>query len=105
MKVKLHGKKKMKIVVRFIQWHIYNMYVRNGFFFHSSEISAVRHAYVTRSSLKRPIHVTRDIAVGQEFRCGLSSFVAEMKSHKDTTGAPNENIVQNHLNIALLNVF
>ena len=67
-------KKKIKIVVRFIQWHIYNKQVRNGFFFHRSEISAVRHAYVTQSSLKRPIHVTRDLVVGQESRCGLSKF-------------------------------
>ena len=44
------------------------------FFFHDSEISAVRHVYVTQSSLKRPIHVTRDMAVAQEFRCGLSKF-------------------------------
>ena len=44
------------------------------FFFHRSEISAVRHAYVTQSSLKRPIHVTRNLVVGQEFRCGLSKF-------------------------------
>ena len=36
------------------------------FFFHNSEISAVRHVYVTQSSLKRPIHVTRDMAVAQE---------------------------------------
>ena len=44
------------------------------FFFHNSEISAVRHVYVTQSSLKRPIHVTRGMAVAQEFRCGLSKF-------------------------------
>ena len=36
------------------------------FFFHNSEISAVRHVYVTQSSLKRPIHVTGDMAVAQE---------------------------------------
>ena len=27
------------------------------------------------------------------------------KNNKNNSGAPNENIVQNHLNIALLNVF
>ena len=54
------------------------------YFFHSSEIGAVRHAYVTQSSLKRPIHVTRELVVGQEFRVGYLSFIAEMKSHKDT---------------------
>ena len=41
-------------------------------FFHNSEISPVRHVHVTQSSLKRPIHATRDMAVAQEFRCRLS---------------------------------
>ena len=44
------------------------------FAFHNSEISAVSHVYVTQSSLKRPIQVTRDMAVAREFRCGLSKF-------------------------------
>ena len=44
------------------------------FFFHNSEIRAVRHVYVTQSSLKHPIDVTRDMAVAQEFRYGLSKF-------------------------------
>ena len=37
---------------------------------------------------------------------GRNFAVAKRKAEKvQTTGAPNENIVQNHLNIALLNVF
>ena len=43
-------------------------------FFHNSEIIAVCHVYVTQSSLKRPIHVTRDISSAREFRCRLSPF-------------------------------
>ena len=45
-----------------------------GIFFHNSQIIAVCHVYVTQSSLKRPIHVTRDISSAREFRCGLSQF-------------------------------
>ena len=43
-------------------------------FFHNSEIIAVCHVYVTQSSLKRPIYVTRDISSAREFRCGFSQF-------------------------------
>ena len=36
----------------------------------------------------------------------LKSLIALLQSQTcDISGAPNENIVQNHLNIALLNVF
>ena len=35
----------------------------------------------------------------------LSSPVDILDSFSQDTGAPNENMVQNHLNIALLNVF
>ena len=45
-----------------------------GIFFHNSEIIAVCHVYITQSSLKRPIHVTRDISSARDFRCGLSQF-------------------------------
>ena len=55
-----------------------------GIFFHNSEIMAVCHVYVTQSSLKRPIHVTRDISSAREFRCGLSQFRCGMESNKDT---------------------
>ena len=48
-----------------------------GIFFHNSETIAVCHVYVTQSSLKRPIHVTRDISSTREFRCGLSQFHCE----------------------------
>ena len=52
-------------------------------FFHNSEIIAVCHVYVTQSSLKRPIHVTRDISSGN-FAVVCLSFIPEMKSNKDT---------------------
>ena len=68
MKVKLHGTKK-----KFRLWFgsfngliTRKLEMDSFFFFHNSEISAVRHVYVTQLSLKRPIHVTRDMAVAQE---------------------------------------
>ena len=39
-----------------------------------------------------------------QFQLDLHSFDQNILSFGNT-GAPNENIVQNHLNIALLNVF
>ena len=36
-----------------------------------------------------------------EFLCGYWG----LKGYRDIPGAPNDNIVPNHLNIALLNVF
>ena len=56
-------------------------------FFHNSEIIAVCHVYVTQSSLKRPFHVTHDISSNGNFAvvCQVClSFIAEMKSNKDT---------------------
>ena len=34
-----------------------------------------------------------------------AKFILAKKKHMNESGAPNENMVQNHLNIALLNVF
>ena len=42
----------------------------------------------------------------QDFMTQRSSRINGVPLHlKNGSGAPNENIVQNHLNIALLNVF
>ena len=59
-----------------IQWHTYNMLVRDGFCFsRKSAIIAVYHVYVlTQSSLKRLFHVTRVMSSEREFRSGLSHF-------------------------------
>ena len=35
----------------------------------------------------------------------MTAFIGAWNKKMDLSGAPNENIVQNHLNIALLNVF
>ena len=48
------------------------------------------------------IYVTNDIFL---FCLSCSVFVVIVASLWPSSGAPNENIVQNHLNIALLNVF
>ena len=74
MKVKLHGKEKKIKTVGLFNGISITCKLEMDFFFHNSEISAVSHVYVTQSSLKRPIHVTRDKAVAREFRCGLSKF-------------------------------
>ena len=63
------------------------MEVRDGIVLHKWEIIAVFYVYVTQSGLKRPFHVTRDMSSEREFRCCLHaylSFIAEMKSNKDT---------------------
>ena len=57
------------------------------FFFHKSEIIAVCHVYVTQSSLKQLIHVTRDTSIAREFRCGLSKFYSR---NEVTQGASNQ---------------
>ena len=59
-------KKEIQIVVRFNGLITCKLEMDSFFFFHNSEISAVRHVYVTQLSLKRAIHVTRDMAVAQE---------------------------------------
>ena len=42
--------------------------------------------YVTQSSLKRLFHVARDIRASGNFAVVCLSFIAEMKSNKDTLG-------------------
>ena len=48
--------------------------------------------------------MARTICVLVLTRC-MFSLTLKNSEHHTQTGAPNENIVQNHLNIALLNVF
>ena len=77
---------------RFIQWHITTTCkLMAGTVFHNSEIITVCHVYVTQSSLKRPIHVTRDMAVAQEFCCGVS--VSLPKWSQTRTQGTNKKIV------------
>ena len=56
------------------------------------------------------VSYTRDQAQFERFSYILSNITATVPAgtlftKRNETGAPNENIVQNHLNIALVNVF
>ena len=71
--VKLHGRKKIKIVGSFSGISTTSK-LEMDFFSQLRTKRCMCHVYVTQSSLKRPIHVTRKMAVVREFRCGLSKF-------------------------------
>ena len=81
--VKLHGKKKLRLL---IQWHTITCRLEMQVFFFSpkSEIIVVCYVYVTQSSLKQLFPVTRVMSGEREIRSGLSQFHRRNKSNKGT---------------------
>ena len=57
-----------------------------------------------RSDIRGTFH-GMSIGISQKLRHPIDRDLIKKRNIFNKSGAPNENIVQNHLNIALLNVF